>query len=72
MLNEVKSECADSTVLGSFSENHDNPRFASLTSDLSLAKNVITYTILADGVPIIYYGQGLSYWFRPENNNIIN
>ena len=38
-------------------ENHDNPRFPSLTSDISLAKNAIAFTILADGIPMIYYGQ---------------
>jgi len=39
------------------SENADQPRFASLTSDISLAQNVLAYTLLADGVPIVYYGQ---------------
>lgn len=28
MINTVKSECNDSTLLGTFIENHDNPRFA--------------------------------------------
>jgi alpha-amylase len=53
----MKSDCADTTLLGSFTENHDNPRFASYTSDISLAKNAIAFTILADGIPIIYAGQ---------------
>ncbi|KAL1885186.1 hypothetical protein Plec18167_001843 [Paecilomyces lecythidis] len=60
-INSVKSACKDSTVLGSFSENQDNPRFASYTSDISLAKNIIAYTILADGIPIIYGGQEQHY-----------
>ena len=51
-INEVKSDCADSTLLGSFMENHDNPRFPSYNSDISLAKNAIAFTILADGIPI--------------------
>lgn len=29
MINTVKSTCKDSTLLGTFMENHDNPRFAS-------------------------------------------
>jgi alpha-amylase len=29
MINTVKSLCADSTLLGTFVENHDTPRFAS-------------------------------------------
>lgn len=42
-------------------ENHDNPRFPSLTQDFSLAKNAIAFTILADGIPIIYEGQEQHY-----------
>ena len=51
-INTMKSDCSDTTLLGSFMENHDNVRFPSLTSDLSLAKNAIAFTILADGIPI--------------------
>lgn len=29
MIGTVKSGCPDSTLLGNFIENHDNPRFAS-------------------------------------------
>ncbi|KAL2007729.1 hypothetical protein VTN00DRAFT_7711 [Thermoascus crustaceus] len=61
MINTVKSECADSTLLGTFVENHDNPRFASYTSDISLAKNALAFTILSDGIPIIYAGQEQHY-----------
>ena len=42
-------------------ENHDQPRFASITSDISLAKNAIAFTVLADGIPIIYEGQEQHY-----------
>lgn len=61
MINTVKGDCADTSLVGSFSENHDQPRFASLTGDMSLARNVITYTMLADGIPIIYEGQEQHY-----------
>ncbi|EED21030.1 alpha-amylase, putative [Talaromyces stipitatus ATCC 10500] len=57
MINTVKSDCADTTLLGNFIENHDNPRFASYTSDYSEAKNVISFIFLTDGIPILYYGQ---------------
>lgn len=60
-LASMKSTCKDSTLLGSFSENHDLPRFASYTQDLSLAKNIIAYTLLADGIPILYAGQEQHY-----------
>ncbi|TAQ86882.1 hypothetical protein B7494_g4775 [Chlorociboria aeruginascens] len=57
-VNEVQSTntgCKDTTLLGSFSENHDQPRFANATSDMVLAQNIITYTMLADGIPISIY-----------------
>lgn len=57
MISDMKSTCSDVTVLGAFSENHDQPRFASLTGDMSLAENIITGTMLGDGIPIIYEGQ---------------
>ena len=56
-IETMKSTCKDVTLLGSFLENHDNPRFASLTSDMALAKNAIAFQILADGIPIVYQGQ---------------
>ncbi|KAK0851648.1 hypothetical protein LTR03_003905 [Friedmanniomyces endolithicus] len=56
-IKSAKANCKDTTVLGSFSENHDVPRFANYTDDMALAKNIITYTFLADGIPIIYQGQ---------------
>ena len=56
-IETMKSTCKDVTLLGSFLENHDNPRFASLTSDMALAKNAIAFQMLADGIPIVYQGQ---------------
>ncbi|KAG9602650.1 alpha-amylase, partial [Aureobasidium melanogenum] len=56
-INTMKSTCKDVTLLGSFLENHDNPRFPSLISDMSLAKNAIGFAMLADGIPIVYQGQ---------------
>lgn len=32
-------------------------RFANQTGDMALAKNVVTLTMLADGIPVIYQGQ---------------
>ncbi|KAI4731010.1 putative alpha-amylase [Aureobasidium sp. EXF-10728] len=56
-INTMKATCKDVTLLGSFLENHDNPRFPSLTADTSLAKNAIGFAMLADGIPIVYQGQ---------------
>lgn len=49
----MKNDCLDTTLLGSFLENHDNPRFPSYTSDYSLDKNAIAFAMLQDGIPIV-------------------
>jgi alpha-amylase len=56
-VNTVKDGFSDSTLLGTFLENHDNPRFPSYTSDIALAQNAAAFAMLADGIPIVYYGQ---------------
>jgi alpha-amylase len=57
-LASIASQCADPTLLANVLENHDQPRFPSLTSDLAAAQNAIAFTILGtDGIPIIYEGQ---------------
>ncbi|KAL4875938.1 glycoside hydrolase superfamily [Aspergillus karnatakaensis] len=60
----MKNSCPDITALTVFSENHDIARFASMKDDLTtlspprqLAKNILTFTLLFDGIPIIYQGQ---------------
>jgi len=51
-LNTMMTDCVDTTLLGSFLENHDQPRFPYLTEDMSQAQNAIAFTILMDGIPI--------------------
>ncbi|PWY72969.1 putative alpha-amylase [Aspergillus heteromorphus CBS 117.55] len=54
---EIKNLCDDPTAMAVFSEDQDIARFASLDDDMALAKNVITFVILFDGVSMIYQGQ---------------
>ena len=68
-INAIKSKCKDSTLLGTFSENHDQPRFPSMSTDISLDKNVIAFTIMSDGIPIIYEGQEQKYSGGNDPNN---
>lgn len=49
--------CKDSTLMGTFLENHDQPRFPAGTQDMSLVKNAIAFTMLGDGIPVVYQGQ---------------
>lgn len=72
-INTMKSEASDTTLYGSFLENHDNPRFPYYTSDMSLAKNAIAFTMLMDGIPIIYEGQEQHYsgGSTPDNREAV-
>ena len=45
----------------SFSENHDNARLPSMIPDPVLVKNIISWTFVGDGIPVLYYGQEASY-----------
>ncbi|KAF1817461.1 alpha-amylase [Eremomyces bilateralis CBS 781.70] len=56
-LDDLKANCTDTTLLGTFSENHDLPRFGSAIQDISNRKNAIVYAMLGDGIPVGYYGQ---------------
>lgn len=51
------NESLDSTLHGVWTENHDNPRIASHNTDLSIAKNALAWTVLMEGIPIVYQGQ---------------
>ncbi|EED16254.1 alpha-amylase, putative [Talaromyces stipitatus ATCC 10500] len=57
MIATMRQACNSPQYLANFVENQDNPRFASLTQDIALAKNALAFTILSDGIPKIYYGQ---------------
>ncbi|KAL3417883.1 alpha amylase [Phlyctema vagabunda] len=52
----VAVDCYDSSIIGTFTENHDTPRFAAITDDLSRQMSALTYSFLSDGIPIVYYG----------------
>jgi len=53
---ENADSCQDTTLLGTFSENHDVSRFGNHTTDMALLKNALAFTIMSDGIPIVYYG----------------
>ncbi|KAI1132486.1 alpha-amylase [Nemania abortiva] len=67
-INTMKGQMKTLT-LGSFLENHDNARFASLTSDIMLDKNAIAFSMLMDGIPIVYQGQEQHFSGASDPNN---
>ncbi|KAF7288876.1 Glycoside hydrolase family 13 protein [Mycena indigotica] len=56
-------------LTASFLENHDQPRFPSLTSDTALLMNAMVWPFVADGIPILYYGQEQGYQGAVDPSN---
>ncbi|KAJ4467525.1 glycoside hydrolase family 13 protein [Lentinula lateritia] len=57
-MNGLVSTCKDVSLLGSFMENHDNARMASISSDTAILKTAAALTVLSgNGIPIVFYGQ---------------
>jgi alpha-amylase len=71
-IDKTAASCKDISLLGSFSENHDNARFPSQQHDIAQAANVITFTMIADGIPILYQGQEQHYDARGGANDPYN
>ncbi|KAK0730547.1 glycoside hydrolase superfamily [Lasiosphaeris hirsuta] len=63
-LAKLTSSALDLSLYGSFLENHDVERFPSFTSDMAIA-----FTMLKDGIPIIYQGQEQHYAGKATPNN---
>ncbi|KAL9560710.1 hypothetical protein ACKAV7_015027 [Fusarium commune] len=61
MHDEISNKFPDPTILGTFIDNHDNPRWLSQKNDKALLKNALAYVILARGIPIVYYGTEQGY-----------
>ncbi|KGO45467.1 Alpha-amylase, fungi [Penicillium expansum] len=72
-IDYIRTNCEDVLPLGTFTSNQDVPRFGSYTSDISLARNILTISMIADGIPILYYGeeQHLSGGFNPVNREAL-
>ncbi|XP_070537549.1 uncharacterized protein [Ptychodera flava] len=51
----------DTTILGGFLDNHDQPRFLFRNSDVTALKNALVYLLMARWIPIIYYGTELGF-----------
>lgn len=52
----IGSRVRDAAALGTFLDNHDNPRWLSTHGDAALLRNALAYVLLARGIPVLYYG----------------
>jgi len=72
-LKEYSQKMPNVDILGTFLDNHDNARFLNSQGDNELYKNAITFVLLSQGIPIIYYGteQGFRGGGDPENREVL-
>ena len=61
MMNTVSNTFPDPSALGTFLDNHDNPRWLNVKNDQTLLKNALAFVILSRGIPILYYGTEQAY-----------
>ncbi|KAF5324747.1 hypothetical protein D9611_004519 [Ephemerocybe angulata] len=69
VFQDSKKKFKDTTLLGNFVENHDVPRWHNLSVDPQSLYNAMTWNFMADGIPIVYYGQEQSFSGSGDPNN---
>ncbi|RPD65845.1 alpha-amylase [Lentinus tigrinus ALCF2SS1-7] len=57
MVAQIKAKSTDPTLLGNFLEDQDVPRWANISVDPQSMWNAMVFSFMADGIPIVYYGQ---------------
>jgi alpha-amylase len=65
-LDEYASNIAQPAWLGSFVDNHDNPRFLFQNGDMVAYRAALTWVMLAEGLPIVYYGTEFAFDGGPD------
>ncbi|RDW65187.1 alpha-amylase-2 [Coleophoma crateriformis] len=73
---DYRAHFPDVQQMATFMENHDMARFTSDTNaDLTVIMNALAWTFLADGIPVLYYGQEQSYTGEndgdPESRDVL-
>lgn len=61
VLQNYASSFADAGLLGTFIDNHDQPRFLNGEQDVARYKAALAYVLFSSGVPIVYYGTEAGY-----------
>ena len=56
-ISDIRYEFLDVSVLGSFLDNHDQPRFLSYkASTTKRLRSALAFILFSEGIPIVYYG----------------
>jgi alpha-amylase len=59
---------SDTSVLGSFVGNHDNPRFLNARGDRAAYRNALLHMLFNPGIPIVYYGSEQGFFGGSDPN----
>jgi len=57
----AKRTWADQSLLGNFVDNHDNNRFLADSDNIQGFKAALAFTLGAEGIPMVYYGDEHAY-----------
>ncbi|KAI7859939.1 a-amylase [Circinella umbellata] len=60
-LQSNRDSFSDVSVLTNFVDNHDVVRFLNTNKDISQLKNALALVLLAEGIPVVYYGTEQEY-----------
>ncbi|QDS74424.1 hypothetical protein FKW77_006028 [Venturia effusa] len=69
MHQTLQRGCQDATLMLTMSGNHDTFRLAALIPSLLLRENVLSYALLADGIPVLYQGDEQNFAGHPDPDN---
>ncbi|TLS21861.1 uncharacterized protein PpBr36_09545 [Pyricularia pennisetigena] len=61
IMDNITLSFPDPAALGTFLDNHDNPRWLNQTNDQTLLQNALAFVFLSRGIPILYYGTEQGY-----------
>jgi len=74
-MNQIESQIKaysgfpNQNLLGNFIDNQDQPRFLNGTSNVPAYWNAITFVLMSQGIPVIYYGTEQNFHGGPDPNN---
>eukprot|EP00345_Euplotes_harpa_P010929 CAMPEP_0168338790 /NCGR_PEP_ID=MMETSP0213-20121227/13067_1 /TAXON_ID=151035 /ORGANISM="Euplotes harpa, Strain FSP1.4" /LENGTH=361 /DNA_ID=CAMNT_0008344681 /DNA_START=1 /DNA_END=1083 /DNA_ORIENTATION=- len=73
LINDENQKFKDATILGTFTDNHDNDRFLHDHGDVKNYQNALVFALYMQGIPIVYYGaeQGFNGGQDPANREVL-
>jgi len=69
MIAQSQEKFKDCGLLGNFMENLDVARWRNLSDDPQSYYNAMIFTLMSDGIPIVYYGQEQGFHGGPDPYN---